>query len=426
MTLFERSGAAEDAQARRSAEECRRRLKADPTDVSAALGLAEALASTGGRREAVAVLSRTGAALQKKGKPLEAIAVWKKVGQVDPKGEVTSTFIVQIDLKKLMDAARSPAESPAPPIQPGTAPAGATPAGGVPAGTKPPDLEEQARLAAIRRKKETVRQAVAGIPLLKDVPPFLFELLLEKISLRTAEGGETVFEEGTPGGSLLFVVSGALSVTSKDDAGQEVLLGRLGPGDVAGEISFLSGVSRTATLTAVGRADLLELERKAVDPILKKHRSLGDALNALHKERVLDGVLARSRLFSSLPREERDWVAQRLLPLSARPGEKVVRQGASDNALYVLRRGEVRVTTMREGKEVALALLKPHDFFGDVAALRGTARTASVTAVTPVELLGLSKGDLDELVARHPRVRELLEEIQLERFVANSGTLART
>ena len=76
-------------------------------------------------------------------------------------------------------------------------------------------------------------------------------------------------------------------------------------------------------------------------------------------------------------------------------------------------------------KEVAIARLTPHDFFGDVAALRGMKRTASVTAETAVELLCLKRDDLAALLTRHPSIRSALEEIQLQRFVAASGAMTR-
>ncbi|MBK9966750.1 MAG: cyclic nucleotide-binding domain-containing protein, partial [Holophagales bacterium] len=181
-----------------------------------------------------------------------------------------------------------------------------------------------------------------------DIPPFLFELVLEKINLRTLAQGETLFAEGDEGSSLSFVAAGELVVSAKGDGGVPVLLGLLGPGDVAGEISFLSGVPRTATVAARTRADLLELDRNALTPLVKKHRHVADALSRLFAERVLDGVLARSRLFGRLPRPDRDALARRLKPVNAKPGEVVIREGASDAGLYLVRRGAVRVTVRRE------------------------------------------------------------------------------
>lgn len=391
----------------------KKKLSVDPSDMTAAFALAEALSASGDKREAVQILSRTGLALRKKGKTLEAIAVYKKVGQVDPKGDVTATFLINVDLRNLLhEAAKANASKETPVAAVENASAAA------------------ARSAAEREKKEKdrakdpLRCAVAGLPLLEDVPPHLLEPILEKTTLRSVNAGESAFVEGTVGQTLLFIVSGDLRVTAKDPTGKTIALGLLSAGDAAGEISFLTGVPRTATLTAISKSELLELDRAELDPILRRHRRLAEALQILYRERVLDQVLARSRLFRALPRDERDRVARRLMPLAAKAGERIVSEGSSDNVLYVIKRGEARVTAARGGAEVELATIGPNDFFGDIAALRGTTRTASVTATTAIEFLCLSKADLEDLLARHPRMRADLEAIQLERFVSNSEKLA--
>ncbi len=406
MTLFEGRTSGE-ARLKETVEECRRRLRDDPGDAAAVLRLADALASGGDPREAVQVLNRAGPRLQKAGKLVEAIAVYKKVEELDPKAEVTSSFLSQIELKKILDAtAKAKAKADVPVADRPVAP--------------PP-----AEMAERRSKSEKVHALRKEIPLLKDIPPFLFELVLEKIHLRTLATGERLFAEGDEGSSLSFVAAGELVVSAKGDGGAPVLLGLLGPGDVAGEISFLSGVPRTATVTARTRVDLLELDRNALTPLVKKHRHVADALSRLFAERVLDGVLARSRLFGHLPRSDRDALARRLKPLAAKPGEVVIREGASDAGLYLVRRGAVRVTVKRGTRDVALALLTPHEFFGDLATVRSRPRTASVAAVTDTELLWLSAPDLLGLLTQRPELAAVLEEIQLERFGRNAETLSR-
>jgi len=402
VSLFE-GRASGDSRLKEVVEECRRRLHAEPGDVSALLRLADALAASGSTLEAVQALNRAGPRLQRAGKLVEAIAVYKKVGELDPKAEATSSFLSRIELEKILEATAKVAPQAPPP----------------PAG--PPSAE----VAERKRKTDKVHALRSGIPLLKDLPPFLFELLLEKIDLRTLGPGETLFSEGDEGSTLFFVAAGELLVSARGDDGAPVLLGVLSAGDVAGEISFLSGVPRTATIRSRTRADLLALDRNALAPLVKKHRHVADALSRLYAERVLDGVLARSRLFGRLPRTDRDALARRLKPVAARPGDVLVREGESDAGLFLVRRGAVRVTVRKGTRQVALALLTPHEFFGDLASVRARRRTASVTAVTDSELLWLSGPDLLALLARHPELSAALEEIQLERFARNAATLAR-
>jgi CRP-like cAMP-binding protein len=72
----------------------------------------------------------------------------------------------------------------------------------------------------------------------------------------------------------------------------------------------------------------------------------------------------------------------------------------------------VRDTQSRSGFVCALV---DGAFFGEMSALSGRPRSATVTAATPCDLLELDRGTLDRISERHPRVRELLEEYSSSR-----------
>lgn len=402
MALFE-SRPAGDARHREAVEECRKRLRADPADGAAALRLADLLATPDGRAEAIGTLNRVGARLRKAGRIVEAIAVFKKVEALDPRAEVTSSYLSILELKKLQEAegrSRSPAAS-APAESPGD-----------PAATDR------------RRKSERVHSLRKEVPLLRDVPAFLFELVLEKIRLSSLDAGAILYSEGDPGGTLFFVATGEVETSARGDSGAPVPLELHRTGDVLGVVSFLSGVPHPESAVARTHADLLGLDRAALAPLVKKHREIAEALSRLFAERVLDGVLARSRVFGFLPRRDREAVARRMKPVSVKAGEVVLREGDPGGDAFLVRSGALRVTTRHRGRELALALLTPHELFGDVSTIRRGPRTATVTAVTECELLRLPASDLLGLLAARPELAPALEEIQLDRFSRNAEKLA--
>ncbi len=403
VALFE-SRPAGDAHLREAVEECRRRLRADPADGAAALRLADLLSGPGGREEAVGTLNRVGARLRKAGRLVEAIAVFKKVEALDPRAEITSSYLSILELKKLQEG-EGRSRPPATPAPDGTA---VDPA------------------AADRRKKsERVHSLRKEVPLLRDVPAFLFELVLEKIRLSSLEAGATLFAEGEPGGTLFFVATGEVETVVRGDGGEPVPLERHHTGDVLGVVPFLSGVPHPDTAVARSHVDLLGLDRAALAPVVRKHREIADALSRLFSERVLDGALARSRLFGLLPRRDREAVARRMRPLTVKAGAVVLREGEPGGDAFLVRSGALRVTTRHAGRELALALLTPHELFGDVASLRHGPRTATVTAVAECELLRLPASDLLAVLAAHPELAPALEEIQLDRFTRNAAKLAK-
>jgi NADH dehydrogenase len=165
----------------------------------------------------------------------------------------------------------------------------------------------------------------------------------------------------------------------------------------------------------------------------------------------LSGWLAwwlwRCVYLSKLPSFERrvrvmfDWMLGRLLPrctvrlqldrtasvrrLHYQPGQAIVRQGDVGSRFFLIVRGEVEV--VREapgGGETQLATLGPGDYFGELVLLRGGRRNATVRAASPVDLLGMERGDFLALATHGPYFGERLEKAVRERAPASPSAPA--
>lgn len=80
------------------------------------------------------------------------------------------------------------------------------------------------------------------------------------------------------------------------------------------------------------------------------------------------------------------------------PGRPIVEEGQAGEALFVILSGSARV--VRDGKTVATLI--PGDFFGELSALDGGPRTASVVPETPVEVLRVFRHTLRLMVTEEP------------------------
>ena len=100
-------------------------------------------------------------------------------------------------------------------------------------------------------------------------------------------------------------------------------------------------------------------------------------------------------LFANLSPEQRREVEGLLRPLQIRAGETVVRKGEPGAALYLVVDGEVEVLSEEDG--FRLTTLHAGQDFGSLALLSGAPRSASVRAVTDVDLRVLSIADLRAL-----------------------------
>jgi voltage-gated potassium channel len=64
-------------------------------------------------------------------------------------------------------------------------------------------------------------------------------------------------------------------------------------------------------------------------------------------------------------------------------------------------------------------------FFGEMATLSGQPRSATVTAASPCDLLELDRATLDRIAAKHPHVRQVLEEFSRRRASDPAAAAAR-
>lgn len=71
--------------------------------------------------------------------------------------------------------------------------------------------------------------------------------------------GVPLFVENMVADSLLILVEGKVSITARNDSGQEINLGELGPGDYLGELSLIQQGQRLCTATAASQVSALEL-----------------------------------------------------------------------------------------------------------------------------------------------------------------------
>ncbi len=93
------------------------------------------------------------------------------------------------------------------------------------------------------------------------------------------------------------------------------------------------------------------------------------------------------------------------------PRSNIVERGDKADAMYFIAAGEVRVDIKPEPQQ-----LKAGDFFGEIALLKETERTATVTAVTECQLLVLRVDAFNRLLTGHPEMRDILTEVMENRL----------
>ena len=110
-------------------------------------------------------------------------------------------------------------------------------------------------------------------------------------------------------------------------------------------------------------------------------------------------------LFASVSKKGLRAVVQAATEVDVRAGKVLVTEGERGRELYVILRGTADVT--RGGRK--LSELVPGDFFGELAFLHPSPRTATVTARSDMRVMVLGAREMDLIVEREPSVaRQLL------------------
>lgn len=117
--------------------------------------------------------------------------------------------------------------------------------------------------------------------------------------------------------------------------------------------------------------------------------------------------LRRLRLFAECTRAELDEIANAVHWREVTEGTMLTAEGAPASELFVILEGVAGV--YRRGRRVGT--VGPGDFFGELAAIDGRARAASVVARTPMRLLAAPSSAMSALLQRTGVAQSILEQV---------------
>ncbi len=109
-------------------------------------------------------------------------------------------------------------------------------------------------------------------------------------------------------------------------------------------------------------------------------------------EKVL--FLKQVELFRHMPGEELARIARITRELSFAEGESIINYGDMGDSLYLIIEGRVRVHV----GEQEITFLSENQCVGEIAILDASPRTASVTALTSVRTLSISREEFTDLL----------------------------
>jgi putative peptide zinc metalloprotease protein len=261
-----------------------------------------------------------------------------------------------------------------------------------------PDVKRAEELSRELRAASQGYQALLGrMPLFATMDEVEIGLLASRVRSEHYRGGQVIIRQGDRGDRFYVVESGQVEVTVRDDRGVSEVVNRLRRGDFFGELALLHDVPRSATCRASMPTGVLSLSRRDFEQLVRARFSL------------------REKLDQSLLWQQR-----------YEPGDVIMRQGEPGKEFCVIESGRVRITATQDKQVRVLGERGPGEYVGEMALLLDIPRTATVTAITHVRALALTRHDFERLVAEHLYVSRWLERETSRRMIGMRRIAAPT
>jgi len=128
-------------------------------------------------------------------------------------------------------------------------------------------------------------------------------------------------------------------------------------------------------------------------------------------------LLARAPLFSGLSDSEIEVLFEATRTHTLEPREELFHKGDEGSHVYLVIRGKLKaLTTSEDGDDVVFSIMSIGELVGEIGFLGSPTRTATVSAITESELLGIDRRDFLAFLKAHPEASITLLSVLAERI----------
>lgn len=253
-------------------------------------------------------------------------------------------------------------------------------------------------------------ELLAGLIPLNSLRPETRADLARKAVVISRNKGDHLFRVNEPLESALYLIEGEVELA--DASGNILAHLRAGTPDATYRIAHQS----PRRLSAVCRSPVrcIQLDGQLLDVLLTWDQTDALEVGEVHAGQSSQGDdwmtrLLQMRSFQMVPPANLQAIFMRMQPISAAPGQVIIRQGDPGDYFYVLTEGRCIVTREQPNlKAVRLAELDAGSCFGEEALISDAPRNAAVTMLTQGSLRRLARDDFRTLL-NEPLERKLTQ-----------------
>lgn len=128
-------------------------------------------------------------------------------------------------------------------------------------------------------------------------------------------------------------------------------------------------------------------------------------------------VISEASLFrNALSPEERETLADHCKPAELRKGTVLMRQGDAAISMFIMMEGAISIAIKTaSGEEQEVAVSAAGDVVGEMSLMTGAPRTATVTALTRVRVLEITRETIDAMLKQNPELFERFSRVLAQR-----------
>ena len=191
------------------------------------------------------------------------------------------------------------------------------------------------------------RNAVFGDLLTSENKTFLINNSL----VRPVETGEVLCQQNTLDNTLFLIIDGEVEISIASDD-KITTLGRLGAGELVGEISSLLLIPRIATVTVTEPSVVLEIPCEVFSEILAGSVDMQLLVNKRCHNRIVETSLRCVPAFNDIDPQSFSELCYISSLVKANKNDVIVHEGKLERQLYVICSGTARVFITVGGTEI--------------------------------------------------------------------------
>jgi CRP/FNR family transcriptional regulator, cyclic AMP receptor protein len=109
------------------------------------------------------------------------------------------------------------------------------------------------------------------------------------------------------------------------------------------------------------------------------------------------------RLFNDFTETERESLLAKSQKLTYKKNMVIFEQDQPGDLMFFIEKGHVKLARIDlSGKELTLAIMGPHEFFGEIAVMNNCGRSASAYALTDLTLSAVCRADFNDFLLKYP------------------------